>query len=171
MKQLGFDSVSSVSPSWWLEVFCYQERRRTPLTLPSFMAELRFEQQIVFQTKCDLYLNSKHVTTNNFDPFSWTIPFSFPLQIISSAVVLAVSLVLGAVSLMGLSQGDREQTGYQALSRAAVTGNTEEPTVPAGPEDPQQQQMQVANSPTCSIDSGSFTVCFGACCVFVSVSK
>ncbi|XP_037536299.1 integral membrane protein GPR155 [Nematolebias whitei] len=74
-------------------------------------------------------------------------------QIISSAVVLAVSLVLGAVSLMGLSQGDREQTGYQALSRAAVTGITEEPTVPVVPEDPQQQQMQVANSPTCSINS------------------
>lgn len=71
MKQFGLDSVSSVSPSWWLEVFCYQERRQTPLTLPSFMAELRFEQHIFFQTKCDLYLNSKHVTTNN--SFIWSI--------------------------------------------------------------------------------------------------
>ncbi|XP_017282549.1 integral membrane protein GPR155 isoform X2 [Kryptolebias marmoratus] len=74
-------------------------------------------------------------------------------QIISSAVILAVSLALGAVSLMGLSQGDREQTGYQALSRAAVTGLTDEPSAPVGPDEPQQQQTQVATSPTCSINS------------------
>uniref|UniRef100_A0A3B5ADC3 Integral membrane protein GPR155-like n=1 Tax=Stegastes partitus TaxID=144197 RepID=A0A3B5ADC3_9TELE len=80
-------------------------------------------------------------------------------QIISTAVVLAVSLVLGAVSLMGLSQGEREQSGYQALSRAAVTGVGDELRAPAGLEDPpqqqqqQQQQTQVANSPACSINS------------------
>ncbi|XP_041803391.1 integral membrane protein GPR155 [Chelmon rostratus] len=77
-------------------------------------------------------------------------------QIISTAVVLAVSLVLGAISLMGLSQGDREQRGYQALSRAAVTGINEEPRAPGGQEDPQQQQQQqpqMANSPACSINS------------------
>uniref|UniRef100_A0A3Q3GCI2 G protein-coupled receptor 155b n=1 Tax=Kryptolebias marmoratus TaxID=37003 RepID=A0A3Q3GCI2_KRYMA len=79
-------------------------------------------------------------------------------QIISSAVILAVSLALGAVSLMGLSQGDREQTGYQALSRAAVTGLTDEPSAPVGPDEPQQQQTQVATSPTCSINSGSSAV-------------
>ncbi|XP_013885398.1 integral membrane protein GPR155 isoform X4 [Austrofundulus limnaeus] len=74
-------------------------------------------------------------------------------QIITSAVVLAVSLALGAVSLMGLSQGDREQTGYQALSRAAVTGVVDEPAVPVEPEEPQRPQTQVADSPTCSINS------------------
>uniref|UniRef100_A0AAQ6AA46 DEP domain-containing protein n=1 Tax=Amphiprion ocellaris TaxID=80972 RepID=A0AAQ6AA46_AMPOC len=78
-------------------------------------------------------------------------------QIISTAVVLAVSLVLGAISLMGLSQGDREQSGYQALSRAAVMGINDELRAPAGLEDPatqqQQQQTQVANSPACSINS------------------
>ncbi|XP_056251698.1 integral membrane protein GPR155 isoform X1 [Seriola aureovittata] len=76
-------------------------------------------------------------------------------QIISTAVVLAVSLVLGAISLMGLSQGDREQSGYQALSRAAVTGINDELRTPGGLEDPQQPQQQTptANSPACSINS------------------
>ncbi|XP_029377544.1 integral membrane protein GPR155 isoform X2 [Echeneis naucrates] len=73
-------------------------------------------------------------------------------QIISTAVVLAVSLVLGAISLMGLSQGDREQQGYQALSRAAVTVINEELRTPGGSEDP-QQQTPLANSPDCSINS------------------
>ncbi|KAM6915967.1 lysosomal cholesterol signaling protein [Xenentodon cancila] len=73
-------------------------------------------------------------------------------QIITSAVVLAVSLVLGAISLMGLSQGDRQQTGYQALSRAAVTAVNDEQRAPGGLEDP-QQQTQTANSPACSINS------------------
>uniref|UniRef100_A0A1A7XGI1 G protein-coupled receptor 155b n=1 Tax=Iconisemion striatum TaxID=60296 RepID=A0A1A7XGI1_9TELE len=76
-------------------------------------------------------------------------------QIICSAVVLAVSLALGAVSLMGLSQGDREQTGYQALSRAAVTGIRDDLSAPCGQEEEQQQQQQTltANSPTFSINS------------------
>ncbi|XP_067466806.1 lysosomal cholesterol signaling protein isoform X1 [Thunnus thynnus] len=77
-------------------------------------------------------------------------------QIISTAVVLAVSLVLGAISLMGLSQGDREQGGYQALNRAAVTGINDELRTPGGVDDSQQQQQQqsqTANSPACSINS------------------
>ncbi|XP_030298226.1 integral membrane protein GPR155 isoform X1 [Sparus aurata] len=77
-------------------------------------------------------------------------------QIISTAVVLAVSLVLGAISLMGLSQGEREQRGYQALSRAAVAGINDEQRATGGLEDPQQQQQQqpqVANSPACSVHS------------------
>ncbi|XP_034464216.1 integral membrane protein GPR155 isoform X2 [Hippoglossus hippoglossus] len=73
-------------------------------------------------------------------------------QIISTAVVLAVSLVLGAVSLMGLSQGDREQQGYEALSRAAGTGPIDELRTPGGLEDP-QQQTQLPNSPVGSINS------------------
>uniref|UniRef100_A0A1A8C6A3 G protein-coupled receptor 155b n=1 Tax=Nothobranchius kadleci TaxID=1051664 RepID=A0A1A8C6A3_NOTKA len=74
-------------------------------------------------------------------------------QIICSAVVLAVSLALGAVSLMGLSQGDREQTGYQALSRAAVPDIRNDHSAPCGPEEREQQQTRTANSPTCSINS------------------
>ncbi|KAM3606568.1 uncharacterized protein V6R79_018881 [Siganus canaliculatus] len=76
-------------------------------------------------------------------------------QIICTAVVLAVSLVLGATSLMGLSQGDREQTGYQALSRAAVPGNSDELRPPGGVEDAVQQQQQppTASSPSCSVNS------------------
>ncbi|KAL3971761.1 DNA excision repair protein ERCC-4 [Sarotherodon galilaeus] len=70
-------------------------------------------------------------------------------QIISTAVILAVSLVLGAISLMGLSQGDWEQSGYQALSRATVTGINDEVRVPGGLEDShqQQEQSQMSNSP------------------------
>ncbi|XP_044070354.1 integral membrane protein GPR155 isoform X2 [Siniperca chuatsi] len=81
-------------------------------------------------------------------------------QIISTAVVLAVSLMLGAISLMGLSQGNREQRGYQALNRAAVTSINDELRTPGSLEDPQQQQQQqqqqqpqMANSPACSINS------------------
>ncbi|XP_053292431.1 LOW QUALITY PROTEIN: integral membrane protein GPR155 [Pleuronectes platessa] len=73
-------------------------------------------------------------------------------QMISTAVVLAVSLVLGAVSLMGLSQGDREQRGYEVLSRAAATGPIDELMPPGGLEDP-QQQTQLPNSPVGSINS------------------
>ncbi|XP_019949740.2 lysosomal cholesterol signaling protein isoform X1 [Paralichthys olivaceus] len=73
-------------------------------------------------------------------------------QIISTAVVLSVSLVLGAVSLMGLSQGDREQGGYEALSRAALTGPNDELRTPGGLEDA-QQQTQIPNSPIGSINS------------------
>ncbi|XP_029031402.1 integral membrane protein GPR155 isoform X2 [Betta splendens] len=72
-------------------------------------------------------------------------------QIISTAVVLSISLVLGAISLMGLSQGDREQRGYQALSRAAVTGINDEPRPPGGQDE--QQQPSIANSAACSINS------------------
>ncbi|KAG7233317.1 hypothetical protein INR49_007226 [Caranx melampygus] len=75
-------------------------------------------------------------------------------QIICSAVVLAVSLVLGAISLMGLSQGSRDESGYQALSRAAVMGINEELRPPAGLEDSQQPQQQTptADSPAGSIN-------------------
>lgn len=115
----------------------------------------------------------------SWDPFSClcSAPVSLTLlnlyfssllrQIISTAVVLAVSLVLGAISLMGLSQGDREQRGYQALSRAAVTGISDELRTPGGQDGSQQheQQAQMANSPACSINSGSW---FIHSCLFYS---
>uniref|UniRef100_A0A7N8YA06 G protein-coupled receptor 155b n=1 Tax=Mastacembelus armatus TaxID=205130 RepID=A0A7N8YA06_9TELE len=82
-------------------------------------------------------------------------------QIISTAVVLAVSLVLGAISLMGLSQGGTEQTGYQALSRAAVTGVSNELRTPGGLED----QTQATDSPAISINSGTVKyLVYGALC-------
>lgn len=73
-------------------------------------------------------------------------------QIICTAVVLAVSLVLGAISLMGLSQGNREQRGYQALSRAGVTGISDD-SRPSGGVEEQQQQPPVDTSPSLSINS------------------
>ncbi|XP_020785204.2 integral membrane protein GPR155 isoform X1 [Boleophthalmus pectinirostris] len=69
-------------------------------------------------------------------------------QIICSAVVLAVSLLLGALSLMGLSQGSREQSGYEALGRAAVTGLTDDLQPPGGGEEPLQQPPLLISSPS-----------------------
>lgn len=103
--------------------------------------------------------NSAHWTS---DPWSrrWSSSLGPPsspslplLQIITSAVVLAVSLVLGAISLMGLSQGDQEQGGYEALSRAAVMGLTDELPPPTELED--SQRLQLGASSTCSLDSGT----------------
>uniref|UniRef100_A0A8C7YEW8 G protein-coupled receptor 155b n=1 Tax=Oryzias sinensis TaxID=183150 RepID=A0A8C7YEW8_9TELE len=73
--------------------------------------------------------------------------------IITSAVVLAVSLALGAVSLMGLSQGGRAQSGYQVLSRATAAVVHEEPRAPGGAEDSLHQTN--LNSPACSINPAS----------------
>ncbi|XP_071386864.1 lysosomal cholesterol signaling protein [Centroberyx affinis] len=78
-------------------------------------------------------------------------------QIISTAVVLSVSLVLGAVCLMGLSQGGREQRDYQALDRASVTGINEELRTPGGLED-QLQHQQTGSSPDGSINSVDVSV-------------
>nr|XP_057915043.1 integral membrane protein GPR155 isoform X2 [Doryrhamphus excisus] len=84
-------------------------------------------------------------------------------QIISTAVVLAVSLGLGAISLMGLSQGGREQRGYHVLNRTAVpAAHNEDSRTPGGVEDtqqPQQQQQQhyAETSPACSINSDTHT--------------
>uniref|UniRef100_A0A3P9J661 G protein-coupled receptor 155b n=1 Tax=Oryzias latipes TaxID=8090 RepID=A0A3P9J661_ORYLA len=77
-------------------------------------------------------------------------------QIITSAVVLAVSLALGAVSLMGLSQGGRAQSGYQVLSRATATVIHEEQRAPGGAEDSLHQTN--LNSPACSINPGLHSV-------------
>ncbi|XP_054655173.1 integral membrane protein GPR155 isoform X2 [Dunckerocampus dactyliophorus] len=80
-------------------------------------------------------------------------------QIISTAVVLAVSLGLGAISLMGLSQGDREQRGYHVLNRTAVpAANNEDLRTSGGGEDTQQQQQHLAEtSPAYSINSDTHT--------------
>ncbi|CAL8254527.1 unnamed protein product [Lota lota] len=72
-------------------------------------------------------------------------------QIIATAVVLAVSLTLGTLSLMGLSQGGREERNYQALDRASVTGIAEDLRPPGGLDDHEQQQQHVENV----LDSGT----------------
>ncbi|XP_053730309.1 integral membrane protein GPR155 isoform X5 [Synchiropus splendidus] len=72
-------------------------------------------------------------------------------QIISTAVVLSVSLVLGAISLMGLSQGDRNQRGYHVLSRAAALGVSEELRNPGSLEESHRPQQMLSSA--CSINS------------------
>lgn len=74
-------------------------------------------------------------------------------QITCSTVVLAVSLVLGALSLMGLSQGNQEQRGYEALSRAAVTGITDDLRPPGGVEEQQQPPLLISSPSSFSINS------------------
>lgn len=92
-----------------------------------------------------------------------TIAVNLYFQIFCTAALLSVSLALAAVSLMGLSQGDRQLRGYHVLSRAALPASCEEQLrTPADLEDPlqqqqlQQQQEQSAElSPSvCSINSG-----------------
>ncbi|XP_062303304.1 lysosomal cholesterol signaling protein-like isoform X1 [Osmerus eperlanus] len=57
-------------------------------------------------------------------------------QIISTAVVVAVSILLGGFSLMGLSQGAQgEPQDYQALDRASILGTTEDLRPQAEAED------------------------------------
>uniref|UniRef100_A0A8C7YD08 G protein-coupled receptor 155b n=1 Tax=Oryzias sinensis TaxID=183150 RepID=A0A8C7YD08_9TELE len=82
-------------------------------------------------------------------------------QIITSAVVLAVSLALGAVSLMGLSQGGRAQSGYQVLSRATAAVVHEEPRAPGGAEDSlHQTNLNSPLMPVALMRYRSFRVCF-----------
>lgn len=115
-----------------LHLYCYLDRNSSPK-----------------QKNCVIFIY--FYCPDNNKPLHLLLP-----QIISSAVVLGVSLALGAVSLMGLSQGDREQVGYEALSRAAVSGINDELRAPADLEDQQQQQeVTSTNSPTCSINSRS----------------
>lgn len=101
---------------------------------------------------------------SNCTSFIW---FSSP-QIISTAVVLSVSLALGAVSLMGLSQGDREQRGYQALSRAAVTGASDELRAPGGQDE--QQQPHAGSSAAGSINTGSGFQSYETVCRFIKAN-
>ncbi|XP_022520389.2 integral membrane protein GPR155 isoform X2 [Astyanax mexicanus] len=55
-------------------------------------------------------------------------------QMVSSLAVLSCSIVLGGVSLLGLSQGSQEEQSYQALEQGSVTGTTEDVRSPLQPE-------------------------------------
>ncbi|XP_045555477.1 integral membrane protein GPR155 isoform X2 [Salmo salar] len=56
-------------------------------------------------------------------------------QIISTAVVVSCSILVGGFSLMGLSQGTKENQNYQALERASNTGTIEDLRPPGHQED------------------------------------
>ena len=77
-----------------------------------------------------------------FFVFFTALCFSLVFKIIATAVVLAVSLTLGTLSLMGLSQAGREERNYQALDRASVTGIIEHLRPPSGLDDNDHQQQQ-----------------------------
>ncbi|KAL1021746.1 hypothetical protein UPYG_G00017460 [Umbra pygmaea] len=63
-------------------------------------------------------------------------------QVISTAVVVSGSLLLGGFSLMALSQGPKENQNYQALERASITGTVED----LGP--PGHQNHEVPQEPS-----------------------
>ncbi|XP_055764474.1 integral membrane protein GPR155-like isoform X2 [Salvelinus fontinalis] len=56
-------------------------------------------------------------------------------QIISTAVVVSCSILVGGFSLMGLSQGTKENQNYQALERASNTATIEDLRPPGHQED------------------------------------
>ncbi|XP_036425835.1 integral membrane protein GPR155 isoform X1 [Colossoma macropomum] len=55
-------------------------------------------------------------------------------QIVSSLGVLSCSILLGGVSLMGLSQSTQEEQSYQALEQSSMSGTTEDLRDPPQPE-------------------------------------
>ncbi|XP_026789244.3 integral membrane protein GPR155 isoform X3 [Pangasianodon hypophthalmus] len=69
-------------------------------------------------------------------------------QIISSAVVLSCSILLGGVSLMGLSQGSQEEQNYQILEQSSMLGTTEDVRIPARPEDHGSAEFTPSHSST-----------------------
>jgi len=98
---------------------------------------------------------------------------SVVFQIIATAVVLAGSLGLGTLSLMGLGQGGREQRNYQVLDRASGAGIAEDQRPPGGLEDHEQQQRQQQHTEHLLDDSISLgetadaLQCFINVCLFV----
>ncbi|CAB1327466.1 unnamed protein product [Coregonus sp. 'balchen'] len=56
-------------------------------------------------------------------------------QIISTAVVVSCSILVGGFSLMGLSQSTKENQNYQALERASITGTIEDLRSPGHQDD------------------------------------
>uniref|UniRef100_A0A8C7MW63 G protein-coupled receptor 155 n=1 Tax=Oncorhynchus kisutch TaxID=8019 RepID=A0A8C7MW63_ONCKI len=71
----------------------------------------------------------------------------FPLsQIISTAVVVSCSILVGGFSLMGLSQGTKENQNYQVLERASNTGTIEDLRPPGHQEDQNYQSLERASN-------------------------
>ncbi|XP_036807405.1 integral membrane protein GPR155 isoform X5 [Oncorhynchus mykiss] len=67
-------------------------------------------------------------------------------QIISTAVVVSCSILVGGFSLMGLSQGTKENQNYQALERASNTGTIEDMRPPGRQEDQNCQALERASN-------------------------
>ncbi|KAK2857454.1 hypothetical protein Q7C36_005373 [Tachysurus vachellii] len=69
-------------------------------------------------------------------------------QIISSAVVLSCSILLGGVSLMGLSQGSQEEQNYQILEQSSMSGTTDDIRSQTRPEDHGSAEFTPSHSST-----------------------
>ncbi|XP_070968861.1 lysosomal cholesterol signaling protein-like [Oncorhynchus clarkii lewisi] len=67
-------------------------------------------------------------------------------QIISTAVVVSCSILVGGFSLMGLSQGTKENQNYQVLERASNTGTIEDLRPPGHQEDQNCQALERASN-------------------------
>lgn len=69
-------------------------------------------------------------------------------QIISSVVVSSCSILLGGVSLMGLSHGSQEEQNYQVLEQNSMSGTTEDVRIPARPKDHGSAEFMPSHSST-----------------------
>ncbi|XP_052365169.1 integral membrane protein GPR155-like [Oncorhynchus keta] len=67
-------------------------------------------------------------------------------QIISTAVVVSCSILVGGFSLMGLSQGTKENQNYQALETASNTGTIEDLRPPGHQENQNYQALETASN-------------------------
>ncbi|XP_027015751.1 integral membrane protein GPR155 isoform X2 [Tachysurus fulvidraco] len=69
-------------------------------------------------------------------------------QIISSAVVLSCSILLGGLSLMGLSQGSQEEQNYQILEQSSMSGTIDDIRSQTRPEDHGSAEFTPSHSST-----------------------
>uniref|UniRef100_A0A674C3M8 G protein-coupled receptor 155 n=1 Tax=Salmo trutta TaxID=8032 RepID=A0A674C3M8_SALTR len=99
---------------------------------------------------CTVCLDCPKGFTHHIDlePVLKALPRSlFPLsQIISTAVVVSCSILVGGFSLMGLSQGTKENQNYQALERASNTGTIEDLRPPGHQENQNYQALERASN-------------------------
>ncbi|XP_007248907.3 integral membrane protein GPR155 isoform X3 [Astyanax mexicanus] len=88
-------------------------------------------------------------------------------QMVSSLAVLSCSIVLGGVSLLGLSQGSQEEQSYQALEQGSVTGTTEDVRSPLQPEHQTSAERRTSHA---SLHRGA-ALCEAASCVRVQEER
>ncbi|KAF4080218.1 hypothetical protein AMELA_G00167890 [Ameiurus melas] len=76
-------------------------------------------------------------------------------QIISTAVVSSCSILLGGVSLMGLSHDSQEEQNYQVLEQNSMSSTTEDVRIPARHEDLGSAEFTLSHSSTNRVQDDS----------------
>ncbi|XP_072539705.1 lysosomal cholesterol signaling protein isoform X3 [Salminus brasiliensis] len=88
-------------------------------------------------------------------------------QIVSSLAVLSSSIVLGGVSLLGLSQGSQEEQSYQALEQSSMSSTTEDVRSPLQPENQNSAERATSHG---SLNRGA-ALCEASSCVRVQEER